>query len=161
MYFRFCTPSILKWQYGIYPFSCFKLITTLWSPSFFFTRIKLLTNSPFDGWTFLMAPFSDISFTSSFTNSFPSWFTIGWKRIFDWKYFEWNGILYLLLCPKFWVPVLLSSRLLQNTSIFLLMERLEYFLTRIIFLSMGEFFLILTELVFLDLNPCWRRVAVK
>ena len=39
----------------------------------------------------------------------------------------------LLLCPKFWVPVLFLSRLQQNISIFLLMERLEYFMIRIIF----------------------------
>ena len=56
---------------------------------------------------------------------------------------------------------LISSRLLQNISIFLLMERLEYFLIRIIFLSMGEPLLIPTELLFLDLNPPWRRFAVE
>ena len=67
----------------------------------------------------------------------------------------------LLLCPKFWDPMLFSSRFLQNISVFLLMEHLEFFLTRIIFLSMGEFFLIPTELVFLDLNPCWRRFFVE
>ena len=49
--------------------------------------------------------------------------------------------------------IVISSRLLQNISIFLLMERLEYFLIRIIFLSMGEPLLIPTELLFLDLNP--------
>ena len=47
-----------------------------------------------------------------------------------------------------------NFRILCYFSIFLLMGRLEYFLTRIIFLSMGEFFLIPTEFVFLDLNPC-------
>ena len=51
----------------------------------------------------------------------------------------------LLRSPKFWDPVLFLSRLLQNVSIFLLMERLEYFLIRITFLSMGEPFLIPTE----------------
>ena len=51
----------------------------------------------------------------------------------------------LPLSPKFWDPVLFLSRLLQNVSIFLLMERLKYFLIRIIFLSMGEPFLVSTE----------------
>ena len=54
-----------------------------------------------------------------------------------------------LLCLKFWDPVLFLYRLLQDVSIYLLMERLEYFLTRIIFLSMGEPFLIPTEKRFL------------
>ena len=67
----------------------------------------------------------------------------------------------LLLCPKLWDPALFSSRLLQNVLIFLLMERLGYILVRIIFLSMGESFLILTELVFLDPNLCWRRFSVE
>ena len=79
MYFRFCKPSFLKWQYRIYAFSCFKFITGLWPRSFFFTRNKLLANSPFD----------------CFTNSSPSGVTIVWEEIFDRKGFEWNGI----LCP--------------------------------------------------------------
>ena len=66
----------------------------------------------------------------------------------------------ILLCPKVWDPVLFSSRLLQNVSVFLLMEQLECFLARIIFLSMGEPFLIPNELVFLDLNLCWRSFTV-
>ena len=85
MYFRLCKPSILKWQYGTYAFSCFKFITVLWFPSFFFTGNKLLTNSPFDGWTFLIAHFVNIYFTSSFINSSPFWLTIGSERTFDWK----------------------------------------------------------------------------
>ena len=59
-----------------------------------------------------------------------------------------------LQCLKFWDPVLFLSMLLQNVSIFPLMERLEDFLIRIIFLSMGKLFLIPTELVFLDLSLC-------
>ena len=94
MYFSFCKPSILKWQYGIHAFSCFKFIAGLWSQSFFFTRNIMLTNSHFDGWTFLMAPFFNIFFTSSSNNSSPSRLTIGWEGIFDWKGFEWNGTLY-------------------------------------------------------------------
>ena len=54
----------------------------------------------------------------------------------------------LSLCSKFWDSVLFLSRLLQNVSIFLLMKRMEYLLTRIILLSMSEPFLILTELIF-------------
>ena len=96
----FCKPSILKWQCEIYAFSCFKFITGLWPSSFFFTRNKLLTNSPFDGWTSLMALFFNISFTSSFTSSYPSRLTIGWEGIFDWKGFEWNGILYPFTMSK-------------------------------------------------------------
>ena len=107
MYFRFCKPSILKWQYGIYAFSYFKFITGLWPQSFFSTRNKFLTNFPFAGWTFLMAPFLNISFTSSFTSSSPSWLTIGWEGIFDWKVFEWNGILYPFTISKiFWSCVI-------------------------------------------------------
>ena len=41
-----------------------------------------------------MALFFNISSTSKFTNSTPSRLTIGWEGIFDWKGFEWNGILY-------------------------------------------------------------------
>ena len=161
MFFRFCKLSILKWQYGIYAFSCFKFITGLWPTSFFFTRNKLLTNSPYDGWTFLMDLFFNISFTSSSTNSSPFWLTIVGKGFLTEKVLNEVGFCILLLCPKSWDPVLFLSRLQQNVSIFLPMERLEYFLTRIIFLSMGEPFLIPTELVFLDLNPCWRRSAVE
>ena len=158
MFFRFCKLSILKWKYGIYAFSCFKFISGLWPRSFFFTRNKLLE---LDGWTFLMAFFFNISFTSSSTNFSPSWLTIVRKRYLTEKVLNEVGFCILLLCPKSWDPVLFLSRLLQNVSIFLPMERLEYFLTRIIFLSMGEPFLIPTELVFLDLNPCWRRSAVE
>ena len=44
----------------------------------------------------------------------------------------------LLQCPKFWDNLCYySSSLLQNVSTFLLMERMEYFLARIIFLSMA------------------------
>ena len=67
----------------------------------------------------------------------------------------------LLLCPKFLYTMLFSYRLLQNVSDFLIMERLGYFVTRIIFLSMGESFLIFSELVFLNSNPSWRRFAVE
>ena len=158
MFFRFCKLSILKWKYGIYAFSCFKFISGLWLRSFFFTRNKLLE---LDGWTFLMAFFFNISFTSSSTNSSPSWLTIVGKRFLTENVLNEVGFCILLLCPKSWDPVLFLSRLLQNVSIFLPMEPLEYFLTRIIFLSMGEPFLIPTELVFLDLNPCWRRSAVE
>ena len=45
----------------------------------------------------------------------------------------------LLQCPKSWDPVLFSSRVLRNISIFQLMERQGYFLTRIIFFSMAQF----------------------
>ena len=95
-----CKPSILKWQCGLWAFISFKFITVLWSQSFFFTRNKFLTNSPFDGWNFLIVPFFNISFTSSFTNSSPSWLTIGWEENFDWKNFEWNGILYPFTVSK-------------------------------------------------------------
>ena len=41
-----------------------------------------------------MAPFFNISFAFNFTSSTPLRLTIGWGGIFDWKGFEWNGILY-------------------------------------------------------------------
>ena len=100
MYFKFCKPSILKWQYGIYAFIYFKFITGLWHPSFYFTRNYLLTNFRFDGWTFLMAPFFNISFTSNFTNSWPSRLTNGWEGIFEWKGFKWNEIWYPFTISK-------------------------------------------------------------
>ena len=68
--------------------------------SLFFTRNKFLTNSPFDGWTFLIAPFFNLYFTSSFTNSSPFWLTIGWEGTFDWKGFEWSGILHRFTMSK-------------------------------------------------------------
>ena len=109
MYFRLCKPSILKWQYGIYAFSCFKFITVLWPPSSFFTGNKLLRNSPFDGLTFLIAPFFNIYFTPSFINSSPFWLTIGWEKTFDWKGFEWNGT---------WCPFTIS-KILGSCVIFI------------------------------------------
>ena len=59
-----------------------------------------------------MAPFFNISFTSSFTSSSPSQITIGWKGIFDCKDFELNGIFFPFTMSKIlgsyaifiWVP---------------------------------------------------------
>ena len=100
MYFSFCKPSILKWQYRIYTFSCFKFITGLWPLSFFFTKNKLLTNSSFDVWTFLMSPFFNIPFTSSSTNFPSSRLPVGWEGAFEWKGFKWNGIWYPFTMSK-------------------------------------------------------------
>ena len=155
MYFSFCKPSILKWQYGIHAFSCFKFIAGLWSQSFFFTRNMLLTNSHFDGWlpslTFFLPPVPTIRLLLDSL-------LVG-KGFLTEKVLNEMELCILLLCPKFWDPVLLWYKLLQTISVFLPMERMEYFLTRIIFLPMGESFLIPTKLVFLDLNRCWRRFA--
>ena len=111
-----------------------------------------------------MAPFFNISFTSSLTNSFPSRLITGWGGIFDWKGFEWIGIFYPFTMSKILRSGVILIHAAKNVSIFLLMERLEYLLyllTRIILLSMGEPFLIPTDLVFLDLSPCWRSFAVE
>ena len=96
MYFIFCKPSTLKWQYGIIQL----LQIYHWSLTPILLRNKLLTSTPFDDWIFLMAPFFNISFTSSFTYSSSSRLTIGWEGISDWKGFEWNGILYPFTMSK-------------------------------------------------------------
>ena len=67
----------------------------------------------------------------------------------------------LSLCSKFWDPVLFLSRLLQNVSIFLLMKRMEYLLTKIILLSMSEPFLILTELIFSGFKCMLKHVCCR
>ena len=133
MYFRFCKTSNLRWQYGIYAFSCFKFITGLWPLSFFFTGNNLLTNYPFNGWTFLMVPLFNISFTSvsAIVHLLDS-LLVG-KEFLTVKVLNVMKFCITLLCPKVWDPVLFSSRLLQNVSVFLLMEQLECFLARIIF----------------------------
>ena len=68
-------------------------------PCFFVKRNKLLTNSPFDGWIFLMDHFFNTSFTSRFTKSSPFRPTIGWG-ISDWKGFEWNWIFHAFTVSK-------------------------------------------------------------
>ena len=94
------------------------------------------------------APFFNISSTSSFTNSSLLGSLFAGKGSLTVKVLNEKEFCILLLCPKLWSPVLFSFKLLQNVPIFLLMERLEYFLTRIISLSMGEPFLIPTEFFF-------------
>lgn len=139
-----------------------KFISGLWPLSFFFTKNKLHTNSPFDGvelfwWLpfsgFLLAPVSPIP-------PHPESLLAG-KGFFNEKVFSKMEFCILLLCPKSWNPMLFSSKLLQHFLIFLLIERLEHFLARIIFSSMDEPFLIPTELIFLDSHPCWRKFVVE
>ena len=136
-----------------------KFITALWHPCFFFTRNTLLTNSSFElfWWlllsTFLLPP-------DSLILPFHDSQLVG-KGYLTVKVLNEMGFCILLLCPKPCDPVLFSCRLLQNFSIFLLMERLGCFLTTLIFLSIGGPFLISTELAFLNSNTCWRRFAVE
>ena len=77
-------------------------LSLVFGPHFSFLQgiHTLLTNFRFNGWTFLIVPFFNISFTFSFTNSSCSKSTIGWEGIFDWKGFEWNGILYPFTVSK-------------------------------------------------------------
>ena len=139
MYFRFCKSSILKWQCEIYRFSCSvasNLSVVLGpNPSFLqgisclqtsFLMVELFWWLPSSTFLLLQVspilPFLDLRLVGKgFLTE---------KVLDDMKY------CILLICQKFWNPVLFSSRLLQNVLIYLLIAHLQYFLTRIIFLSM-------------------------
>ena len=128
--------------------------------SCFLQGISFFTNSRFDGLTFLMVPFFNISFTSRFTNS-PPFSTHYWLGRDFWKCFEWNGILHPFTMFKilgscvifiqaptkcFNLPVVgMSEILFDKNNLFI----------------NGWPFLDSTELVFLDLNLCWRSFAVE
>ena len=157
MYYRFCKPPILKRHYGI---------KANLSPAFgihasFLQGIRcsetpLLMVELF--WWLLLSTF--LLPPDSLIFPFHDSQLVG-KGYLTVKVLNEMGFCILLLCPKPCDPVLFSCRLLQNVSIFLLMERLGCFLTTLIFLSIGGPFLISTELAFLNSNTCWRRFAVE
>ena len=163
MYFRFCIPFVLKLKYGIlYMHSVASNLSLVFDthPSFIL-GISCLKNSPFDGWTFLIAPYLNISFTSTFNDSSTSRLTLGWEGVFDWKGFGWNGILHPFTMFKnlgSWVTFIQAPtkcfNLPANGTSEILFDKNNLFIK-------GETFLIPTELVFLDLNSCWRRLAVE
>ena len=91
----------------------------------------------------------------------PSQLTIGWEGIFDWKCFEWNGILHPFTMFK-----------ILGSCVIFIQEPTKCFnlplvgMSEILFDKNNLFingwpFLDSTELVFLDLNLCWRSFAVE
>ena len=125
------------------------------------TRTSFLTNGSEQialNWAFRIALFFKISFTSNFTNSFLSRITIGWEGIFDWKGFEWNGILYpftmsniLGSCAIFIQAPIKCFNLPANGMCGILFDKNNFFINGCTFLD--SFFLVKKNQLTKNLKP--------